>query len=113
MHEMSICEGIMQVVEEQAKLQSFAQVNTIRLEIGPLAGVELEALRFSFDVVTRDTIADGCRLDVIELPAEAWCMACAKTVTIEQRYDACPDCGGFQLQLTQGEELRIKDMEVN
>ena len=113
MHEMSICESIMRVREDQAKQQGFHHVSASRLEIGPFAGVELEALRFSFDVVTRGTLADGCQLEVIETEARAWCLPCAKDFHVEQRFDPCPDCGSYQLQVMAGEELRIKDMEVN
>lgn len=113
MHEMSICESIVSVIEQQAVAQSFAKVNRVRLEIGPLAGVELEALNFSFDVVTRGGIAEGAALEVIEMPVTGWCMPCAGPVKVQQRYDACPDCGSYQIQITGGEELRIKDMEVD
>ncbi len=113
MHEMSICEGILQVMEEQAETQRFERVKSVWLEIGPLAGVELEALRFGFDVVTRNSVAEGAKLEIIEMPGEAWCLTCSKTVPIAQRFDACPDCGSYQLQITGGEELRIKELEVD
>lgn len=113
MHEMSICESIVSVIEQQAVAQSFTRVRRVRLEIGPLAGVELEALRFSFDVVTRGGIAAGSELDVIGLPVTGWCMPCAGSVEVRERFDACPDCGSYQIQITGGEELRIKDMEVD
>ncbi|AKH21949.1 hydrogenase maturation nickel metallochaperone HypA [Sedimenticola thiotaurini] len=110
---MSICEGILQVMEEQAASQQFKRVKSVWLEIGPLAGVELDALRFGFDVVTRDSLADGARLEIIEMPGTAWCLACSKSVPIRQRFDACPECGSFQLQITGGDELRIKELEVD
>ncbi len=113
MHEMSICESIVSVIEQQAVAQSFSKVNRVRLEIGPLAGVELDALRFSFDVVTRGGIAEAAALEVIELAVSGWCMPCAKSVAVKARYDACPDCGSYQIQITGGDELRIKDMEVD
>lgn len=113
MHEMSICESIVSVIEQQAVAQAFRKVNMVRLEIGPLAGVEIEALRFSFEVVTRGGIADQARLDVIELAAQGWCLHCAKSVPVKERFDACPDCGGYQVQITGGDELRIKEMEVD
>ncbi len=113
MHEMSICEGILQVIEDQAVAQDFKEVKRVRLEVGPMAGVELEALQFSYDVVTRGTIADHSKLEVINLPIDAWCMPCAQKVVVKERFDACPDCGSHQVQINGGDELRIKDMEVN
>jgi hydrogenase nickel incorporation protein HypA/HybF len=112
MHEMSLCEGVIQVVEESARQQGFQRVNTVWLEIGALSGVEIEAMRFSFDAIKRGTLADAARLEIIETPGQAWCLPCAKNVTIGQRFDACPDCGSYQLQVTGGEELRIKELEV-
>ena len=113
MHELSICESIIQLIEEQADVQNFAHVKAVWLEIGPLSGVELEALRFGFDVVRRGTMAENARLEIVETKGEAWCMACAKSVAVSKRFDACPDCGGYQLQITGGEEMRIKELEVN
>lgn len=113
MHELSICEGILQVIEDQAVKQKFTSVEKVRLEIGALAGVELEALKFGFDVVTKNSLAENAVLEIITVDGTAWCMPCQKPVPISQRYDACPECGGFQLQVTSGDELRIKDLEVN
>jgi len=112
MHEMSLCESVLQVIEQNAKAQGYTQVKTVWLEIGNLSGVEIEAMRFSFDVVIRDSLADGAKLEIIEVPGEAWCMQCAKTVQVKQRFDACPDCGSYQLQITGGDEMRIKELEV-
>ncbi len=112
MHEMSLCEGVLQVLEEQARIQSYHRVKQVWLEIGALSGVETEALRFSFEVVCRGTLAEGARLNIIQIPGRAWCLPCAKSIALSHRYDPCPDCGGHQLQVTGGDEMRIKELEV-
>ncbi len=112
MHEMSLCEGVLKVLEEQALVQQFTKVKTVWLEIGKLSSVEIEAMRFGFDMVMKDSLADGARLEIIDVPGEAWCMQCMKPIAIKQRYDGCPECGSYQLQVTGGEEMRIKELEV-
>ena len=112
MHEMSLCEGVLQILEDNAVKQGYQKVTTVWLEIGALSGVEIDAMRFGFDAVTRGTLADSAKLEIIRVPGQAWCMQCAKTVTVEQRFDACPDCGSYQLQVTGGEEMKIKELEV-
>ena len=112
MHEMTICESIVQVLEQQAAAQNYTRVKTVWLEIGRLAGVETQALRFSFDAVTRGTLADNAKLEIVETRGTAWCMRCAKSVEVARLSDACPDCGSYQLQVSGGEELRIKELEV-
>jgi hydrogenase nickel incorporation protein HypA/HybF len=113
MHEMAISESIVQIIEEQAITQKFNEVKTVWLEIGRFAGIEIDALRFTFDAVSRNTVADGSSLEIIDIPGVAWCLECGKNVDIRQRFDPCPDCGGFQLQVSGGDEMRIKELEVN
>jgi len=112
MHEMSLCEGILQILEDNARKQGYRRVKTVRLEIGGLAGVEVEAMRFGFEAVMQGTLAEGASLEITEPPGEAWCMQCARTVPVKQRFDACPECGSYQLQVTGGDEMRIKELEV-
>jgi len=112
MHELSLCESLLRIMERNAEEQGYSRVIRVWLEIGALAAVEVDALRFGFEVATRSTLAEGAGLEIIELPGEAWCMACAKTVPVRQRYDQCPHCGGCQLQVTGGDQMRIKELEV-
>jgi len=113
MHEMSICESIVQTMKDLARTGGFRRVDAVWLEIGPLAGVELEALRFGFDLVTRGTLAEGARLEVVQPAADAWCTECMRTVPIRVRYDPCPDCGRYGLLVTSGDQMRIKELEVS
>lgn len=112
MHEMSLAESVLGAIEDAARAQRFTAVKTVRLEIGRLAAVELDALRFAFDVVKRGGIADGAQLEIVDVPGAAWCMRCCDTVPLAARGDACPRCGSFQLQVNGGDELRIKELEV-
>jgi hydrogenase nickel incorporation protein HypA/HybF len=112
MHEMSLCEGVLRILEESALSQGFSRVKTVCLEIGALSGVEKQAMRFGFDVVMKQTLAEGATLEIIDIPGEAWCMPCAKKVQVSARFEACPECGSYQLQVTGGDEMRVKELEV-
>jgi hydrogenase nickel incorporation protein HypA/HybF len=112
MHEMSLAEGVLALIEEQAVKSGFARVKTVWLEIGALSGVETEAMRFCFDAVTRGSIAEGAALEIVAVPGAAWCMRCSETVPLAARYDACPRCGGYQLQVQDGTQMRVKELEV-
>ncbi len=112
MHEISLCEGVLQILEDHAQRQGFDKVKTVWLEIGGLSGVEVEAMRFGFDAVMRGTLADGAGLEIVEIPGHAWCMQCSTTVRVNQLFDACPECGSYQLQVTGGDEMKIKEVEV-
>ncbi|MGE0358690.1 MAG: hydrogenase maturation nickel metallochaperone HypA [Burkholderiales bacterium] len=110
MHEMSIAESVLGIVEESARREGLARVREVRLEIGRLAAVETEALRFCFDAVVRGSVAEGAMLAIDETPGAAWCFGCSATVPIAMRGDFCPRCGGGRLQVTDGTGMRVKDL---
>lgn len=112
MHEMSLCEGIRRVVDQAAAAPEIKSVSRVRVEIGRFAGVEKDALSFAWDVVMRGSKAEGATLEMIDLPGTAMCFDCMKTVEIMDRLDPCPDCGGGKLLPEGGNEMRIRDMEV-
>lgn len=109
---MSLSEGVLQLIEDAAREQDFSKVNAVWLEIGQLSGVEVDAMKFCFDAVTRNTIAQGARLEIISLPGTGWCMACALSVPMDEVFGECPHCGGHQMQVTGGTEMRLKELEV-
>lgn len=112
MHEMSLAEGVLQIIEDAAKEQNFSRVRTVWLEIGQLAGVEAEAMRFCFEAVVRDSIAQGANLEIIAVPGQAWCQYCAAAVNVKALYDECPKCGSLQVQVTGGNTMRVKELDV-
>lgn len=113
MHEMALCEGIIGIVEEEARKRPFSRVKVVCLEIGALSHAAPEAMAFSFEAVAARTIARGARLEIVEMPGIAWCMACSTRVEIRQRCAPCPSCGSHQLQVTDGEAMRVKELEVD
>lgn len=112
MHEMALCESIRNIIEQQARIEAFQKVTRVALSVGAFSGVEIEALRFGFDVVMAGSPAEDASLEIIEQEGRGWCMPCAREVVIEQRFDACPDCGSYQMHVTGGEDLKIYELEV-
>ncbi|MEY2632599.1 MAG: hydrogenase maturation nickel metallochaperone HypA [Pseudomonadota bacterium] len=112
MHEMSLAEGVLQLVEDTARREQARRVKTVVLEIGQLASVESEAMRFCFDVVTRGSLADGAALQIVDVPGRGWCLKCSAEVAIAERQPCCPLCGSYQVQPTSGTEMRVLEIEI-
>jgi hydrogenase nickel incorporation protein HypA/HybF len=109
---MSLAVGILEIIEEAARLQDFRRVKTVEVEIGRLAAVEAEAIGFCFSAVTRGTLADGARLQIVHVEGRGLCFNCHQTVPLAALYDPCPACGGHPVQATGGTEMRVKELEV-
>lgn len=113
MHEMSLTEGVVRILEEQAATHGFSKVKTVWLEIGELSNVDPESMLFCFGAVAKSSpIAAEAVLEIIHVSGQAFCLSCGATVAVSNRFDPCPDCGAFGLQITAGGDMRIKELEV-
>ena len=112
MHEMALAEGVLRIVEDAAAQHAAARVHTIWLELGALAHVEPEALRFCLESVTRGSVAEGATLTIERTPGVAWCMPCSARVPVAELGEACPQCGSYQLQVTAGEAMRVREIGI-
>jgi hydrogenase nickel incorporation protein HypA/HybF len=108
MHELALMESIVAAVEERIHPARAARVH---LQIGRLAGVVPDALRFCFDVCTRGTPLEGATLEIDEIRGRATCRQCGREVEMQSFLDACP-CGSLDVDLVAGQELRVKEVEV-
>ena len=113
MHELSLCEGILQVLESESQKQNFKAIKTVWLEIGDLSSIDINAMVFCFDVVMQGSIAENAKLEIIKVTGTAWCIKCCDTVIIKNRFETCPQCGSSELQVTDGEQMKIKELEVD
>lgn len=112
MHEMSLAENVLQIIEQSAIEQKFTRIKTVWLEIGLLSCVEPEALRFHFDVVTRDSIAHQAQLEIIRIQGYGCCNHCAHEMPLASIYDSCPKCDNYDIRIIRGDEMRVKELEV-
>ena len=112
MHEMSLAEGVLQLVEETAMRENAQRVKLVVLEIGRHSSVEPEALRFCFEAVVDASIAHGAVLEIVDVPGVGWCMPCGESVAMDEVFGACPRCGSYQLQPTGGTEMRVREIEI-
>jgi hydrogenase nickel incorporation protein HypA/HybF len=108
-HELSITRNMVAIVAEHAAGQ---RVRRVRLEVGRLSAVMPDALRFCFDICAQGTAAEGAELEIIEIAGRARCRACGDELELDDLVGCCPACGSAALSVIAGEELNIKEMEV-
>jgi hydrogenase nickel incorporation protein HypA/HybF len=106
-HELALMES---VVDQITGLID-ARVALVRLEIGELAGVDVEALRFCFGVCTQNTPLAGAELDIVRVHGRAHCHSCGAEQPTRSLVAPCT-CGSFDRAIVTGTELRLKEVEV-
>jgi hydrogenase nickel incorporation protein HypA/HybF len=112
MHEMALTESIVEIAAEAAKKRGAQKGRRVLVDVGALSCVEPEALLFCFAAVSAGTIAEGAELAIDRVPGAGWRLDCGKTVALAERFGACPECGRHRVQMTAGDELRVREIEV-
>ncbi len=112
MHELSLLENVKNTLQNHAIAENFTHIEKITLEIGKLSCVEPEAIRFAFDVVMKDSIAANAKLILHEQEGLGICLQCKKQTSLAHLYDPCQLCDHPFVKVTQGHEMKIKDLIV-
>lgn len=106
MHEATLAENILGIALEAARQNGAARIFKVGLTLGEMTGVEVEALKLSFDVLKDGTPADGAELVIKRVPIRATCNKCGETFRLERYNFFCPACDGV-LILQGGRELLV------
>jgi len=112
MHELSIALSMIEQVEQQAAAQS-GGVRSIQVKIGALSGVDVEALRFAWEIARAGTPLAGSELEIEPVPLRVRCGQCGRTRTPEIQAIACPDCAEAEQEILAGQELELISLEVD
>lgn len=113
MHEITLCQRALELIEAQAAQHGALRVTGVWLEVGAFSCVEKSALEFCFELVTRDTLAEGCELHIHEQQAECWCYDCEQDIKLlTPLVRRCPLCEGSHLRVVADDGVQIKRLEV-
>lgn len=109
MHELAITQEIVRVVEEQA---AGSRVTRVVVEIGRVSGILADSVRFCFDLCAKGTVAEGAELTIDEIAGRARCRLCSAQLELDEPFGLCA-CGSADLEVLAGQELRVREMEVD
>ena len=112
MHELSLAESAVELIEDAAQREGFTRVRTVFMEIGSLSCVAADALLVAFEHAARDTCLEGAKVEIHCVEAEGECPACGTRVAMETSYDFCPHCGAHSLKILRGTEMRVAELDV-
>ncbi|MCE5261911.1 MAG: hydrogenase maturation nickel metallochaperone HypA [Deltaproteobacteria bacterium] len=114
MHELSLAQSLIDIVEDYGRREGFARVRSLKLSFGRLSCIEPDSFRFVFSVQARNTKADGARLEFDILPAVLYCLRCEQEFSSEVFQPDCPCCKGHDVLLTGGtQEMKLLEMDVD
>ena len=109
MHELAIAESIVGISGRHANGRP---VTKVYLKVGHLRQIVPSALKFSFELVAQGTPIEGAELEMEEVPATGSCRGCGAESRLESFPLQCVVCGGYDLEIVEGEELYVESLEL-
>lgn len=113
MHELSIVISIIDIAEQTAKANDINKIQSIELEIGTLAGVEMDAFDFAWNSAVKNTVLSEARREIHHKKGRSKCLACDFEFEVDTVFDTCPKCGQYFNHLLSGRELRVCSITAN
>ena len=115
MHELPITRSIFRTVIRKAEECGVKSVVRVCIEAGELREYVEVILQKYWDYISKGSLAEGAKIELISIPATARCSECETVYDLnieDLEGSRCPKCGYDRGELITGRELRIKGMEI-
>ncbi len=112
MHELSIAENILEIVNENLPASGGGRVKYVKVRIGDMAGVVPDSLDFCFTAITKGTQLEHAKLKIEKTGIAAHCNVCGRDSRVEGLVFRCPLCDSSDVRIISGNELQVVEIEV-
>lgn len=112
MHEYSIVQALLDSCEQHAKANNAAKITQVVLKVGVMSGVEPQLLQSAFDTFKEATICQEAALVMHIQEIVVYCRTCHKESTLKKREYLCPACQSNDLEIRDGEEMYLMQLEM-
>lgn len=112
MHELSVCNALVEQVERIAAENGAGRVARIELLIGPLSGIETDLLRRAYPLATAGTVAADAELVIETADVVVRCSQCGSESSVAPNRLLCGECGDFRTRVVSGNEMILKRLEL-
>ncbi len=112
MHELSIAQEILSIVERSVPEQERNLVRTVKVVVGEQSGVVADSLQFCFQTLVNDSSMRGARLSIDKVPFTVHCRNCGAPSRPDDGTIVCPACGSMDTEITGGTDLRVLEVEL-
>ena len=113
MHEMSIVQSLISIIEDEMVKNSATKLMSVRLKIGEMSGVVPEALETCFEILTEKSNMKGAVLKMEIAPLMGYCRKCKKEFKVIEYDFSCPECGSADIDIISGREMNVVEIEVD
>ena len=110
MHELPVAQNILKIALRHAG--DAKRITRINLVIGDLSSIVGESVKFYWDLISKETLAEGSELQFERIKTRFHCNDCGHEFEPINREFKCPECGSFQAKVIAGKEFLVESIEV-
>jgi hydrogenase nickel incorporation protein HypA/HybF len=107
MHEVSVCQSILNTIEDEFNNDGLENIREIHLKVGMLSCIEPGLLKNVFKYIKVDGPFQKAELFVELVEVRAECENCGEKFKVEQYRFVCPKCESPVSNIIEGKELLI------
>lgn len=112
MHELSLISAVFDLLEEKAREHGATRVSRVVLKVGVLSGAVPDLLVSAFETFGKGTLAEGARLEIVQVPLKLRCPDCGSESVREEMDFSCAGCGSRRVEIVEGRELFVEQIEL-
>jgi hydrogenase nickel incorporation protein HypA/HybF len=112
MHELPVTESLLEIALRHAKKAGAERITRLNIVIGELASIVDESVQFYWDIVSKDTMAEGAELHFERVDGTLRCLSCGHTFPLNRKDFVCPACGERKVVAAGGDDFRLESIEI-
>jgi hydrogenase nickel incorporation protein HypA/HybF len=109
MHELAVTQSILDIALKNAGTRKIKQINLV---IGQFSSIVDDSVQFYWDIISKDTTAEGSQLHFQRIPGEMTCKQCGQVFRPKDDMFNCPACSSPFVRITRGEEFQVESIDV-
>lgn len=115
MHELSLMRNVVRTVLMAGEKSNTPSIRSVTLLVGESRAFEEKWAQMYFDMLSKDTIADGAKVVLETVPITGSCLKCGEIFRIDMhdKECCCPKCVGRDYKIITGREMIVKNIEIS
>jgi hydrogenase nickel incorporation protein HypA/HybF len=112
MHELAVTESLLKTACDYANRNNAHKVDSLNITIGDLSSIISDSVQFYWDIISKNTVCERAVLNFNRIPAKFICIECEIEFELDGRLCPCPQCGGFNIKTSQGDEFLLESIDI-
>ena len=112
MHELTITESLLEIALRHANNANASRITDLYIVIGDLSSVVDDSVQFYWDIVAKDTLAEGANLHFERKATKILCLDCEEVYKPSNNTLVCPNCKSIRVKILNGEEFFLESINI-